>query len=132
MKRFWQGLIALLLVLGPVVLVQVPAQAAGENWRITDYRVAATVDGAGTTAVQLTLSFDFGNDPGHGPYLTFPLRQEIANDPDHWRMLDMTLGQVSSPSGANAELQTEEPGLVPSTTTPARLIPRRCRFDFVM
>ncbi|MGV8909869.1 MAG: DUF2207 domain-containing protein, partial [Propionicimonas sp.] len=108
MKRFWQALIALLLVLGPVVLVQVPAQAAGEDWRITNYRVAATVDGNGTTAVQLTLDFDFGNDPGHGPYLTFPLRQEIANDPDHWRMLDMTLGQVASPSGANAEVQTEE------------------------
>lgn len=108
MKRFWQGLFALLLVLGPVALVQVPAQAADGNWRITNYKVAATVDGSGTTAVQLNLDFDFGNDEGHGPYLTFPLRQEIANDPDHWRMLDMTLGQVSSPSGANAEVQTEE------------------------
>ena len=108
MKRFWQGLFALLLVLGPVVLVQVPAQAADGNWRITNYKVAATVDGSGTTAVQLNIDFDFGSDPGHGPYLTFPLRQEIGNDPDHWRMLDMTLGQVSSPSGANVELKTEE------------------------
>jgi uncharacterized membrane protein YgcG len=108
MKRFWQGLLALLLVLGPVLLVQSPAQAAGEDWRITDYRAAATVDAAGTTSVQLTFDFDFGTDPGHGPYLTFPLRQEIANDPDHWRMIDMTIGDVSSPSGANAELQTEE------------------------
>ena len=108
MTRFWQGLLAFFLILGPMALVQTPASAAGEDWRITDYRVAATVDGGGTTAVQLTLAFDFGTDPGHGPYLAFPLRQEIADDPDHWRMLDMTIGAVSSPSGANAEVQTEE------------------------
>ncbi len=108
MKRLWQGFLAFLIVIGPVVLVQNPARAAGEDWRITDYRVAATVDANGTTSVQLTLDFDFGNEAGHGPYLTFPLRQEIADDPDHWRMLDMTVGAVSSPSGANAEVQTEE------------------------
>lgn len=108
MKRYWQGLLALLILLGPVLVVQTPAMAAGEDWKITDYRVAATVDATGTTAVLLNLAFDFGTDAGHGPYLTFPLRQEIANDPDHWRMLDMTIGHVSSPSGANAEVQTEE------------------------
>lgn len=108
MKRFWLGLLAFLLVLGPVIAVQTPASADGEDWKITDYRVAATVDGNGTTAVQLNIAFDFGTEAGHGPYLTFPLRQEIANDPDHWRMLDMTIGAVSSPSGANAEVQTEE------------------------
>ncbi len=108
MKRFWLGLLAFLLVLAPVIAVQTPASAEGEGWKITDYRVVATVDGNGTTAVQLNLAFDFGNEAGHGPYLTFPLQQEIANDPDHWRMLDMTIGDVSSPSGANAEVQTEE------------------------
>jgi len=89
MKRLWLGLLAFLVVLAPVIAVQTPASAEGEDWKITDYRVAATVDGNGTTAVQLTLAFDFGNEAGHGPYLTFPLRQEIADDPDHWRMLDM-------------------------------------------
>ena len=108
MKRFWHPLFALLLVLASMLLAQVPAHAEGEDWRITDYRVAAGVDGAGSTAVQLTIAFDFGTEGGHGPYLTFPLRQEMADDPDHWRMLDITLGQVASPSGANVELQTEE------------------------
>ncbi len=101
------------MVLGliPLVLVPAEARAEGENWRITDYRVAAAVDGGGTASVQLTLDFDFGNDPGHGPYLTFPLRQEIADDPDQWRMLDMTIGAVTSPSGASADvLTTEEDG----------------------
>ena len=49
-------------------------------------------------------------DPGHGPWVTLPLQQEIADDPDHWRALDVTVGEVSSPSGANAEVQTQEEG----------------------
>lgn len=106
MKRLCSVLAAIGLALAPLVLVQTEARANGENWRITDYNVQATVDDHGTTSVHLALSFDFGNDPGHGPYLTFPLRQEIANDPDHWRMLTMTVGEVSSPSGADASVQT--------------------------
>ncbi|PKQ23852.1 MAG: DUF2207 domain-containing protein [Actinobacteria bacterium HGW-Actinobacteria-5] len=107
MKRLWSVLAALLLGLVSLVLVPVQARANGENWRITEYTVEAAVDAHGTTSVHLALSFDFGNDPGHGPYLTFPLRQAIANDPDHWRMLDMTIGPVSSPSGADAAVKTE-------------------------
>ncbi len=108
MKRLWRLVAALVVALVGLLLVPGVARANGESWRITDYRAVATVDAQGTADVQLSLSFDFGNDPGHGPYLTFPLRQEIANDPDHWRMLDMTIGQVSSPSGADASVQTKE------------------------
>jgi uncharacterized membrane protein YgcG len=108
MKRLSMALLTLLFALGLATLFPGVAHADGEDWRITDYRVAANVDATGTTAVQLTLAFDFGNEEGHGPYLTFPLRQEIANDPDHWRMLDLSIGEVTSPSGANAEVRTEE------------------------
>lgn len=107
MKLLWRVPLAFVFMIGLLICVPVEARAAGEDWRITDYRVAATVDAQGTTAVELTLDFDFGDDPGHGPYLTFPLRQEIADDPDHWRMLDLNLGEVSSPTGANAEVRTE-------------------------
>lgn len=107
MKRAWSVLAAFALALVPLVLVPTQARANGENWRITNYTVDATVDEHGTTSVRLTLAFDFGNDAGHGPYLTFPLRQAIANDPDHWRMLDTSIGQVSSPSGADAAVQTD-------------------------
>ena len=110
MKRLCVALLALLFVLGPLTLVPTVARADGEGWRITDYRVSATADGQGTTAVQLTLDFDFGNEPGHGPYLTFPLRQEIADDPDHWRMLDVVVGAVTSPSGASADVLTTQEG----------------------
>lgn len=94
-----------------LLLPATPAAADDDHssWRITDYDVTATVDATGgLTHVQLDLAFDFANDPGHGPYVTLPLRQEIEGDPDHWRMLDVTLGEVSSPSGADATVQTQE------------------------
>ncbi len=107
MKRLWSVVAAFTLALVPLALLPAEARADGENWRITDYTVVAKVDEHGNTGVTLSIDFDFGNDPGHGPYLTFPLRQAIADDPDHWRMLDMTIGQVSSPSGADAAVQTD-------------------------
>ena len=80
------------------------------QWRIPRYDVVATIDRSGTTAVKLDFDFDFGSEPGHGPYITLPLQQEIGGDPDHWRMLDVVVGQVTSPSGANAETLTREEG----------------------
>lgn len=106
----------ILLALATAALLLLPATRAAADddhpsWRIDDYTVVATVDAdGGLTHVRLDLDFNFGNDPGHGPYLTLPLRQEIGDDPDHWRALDVTVGEVSSPSGANAEVLTEEEG----------------------
>lgn len=93
--------------------MSMPAVAQAEDdtpssWRIPRYDVTATVDGNGTTSVTLDFDFDFGFDAGHGPYITLPLRQEIGGDPDHWRMLDVTVGEVTSPSGASAETLTRE------------------------
>ncbi|MGC3992937.1 MAG: DUF2207 domain-containing protein [Propionicimonas sp.] len=107
MKRLWMTLLALLFVAVPLVAAPAQAHADSGDGRITDYRVAATVDAGGTTSVQLSITYAF-DSTGHGIYLTFPLRQEIADDPDHWRMLDMTIGAVTSPSGANTETSTEE------------------------
>ncbi|MCW3159302.1 DUF2207 domain-containing protein [Micropruina sonneratiae] len=100
----------LLIGLGIFVLGMLPATTAradSDDDSITTYTVTADVAKDGTTSVKLAFDFDFGSDEGRGPYLTFPLRQEIANDPDHWRMLDMSLGDVTSPSGANTEVSTE-------------------------
>ena len=83
------------------------ALADSDDDSITRYAVTADVAKDGTTSVTLDFDFNFGGDEGHGPYITLPLRQEIANDPDHWRMMDVTVGQVTSPSGANAEVQTK-------------------------
>ena len=101
-------LIVMLIGLGFFVLGLIPAQAASadsDDDSIERYAVTADVAKDGTASVTLDFDFDFGSDEGHGPYITLPLRQEIANDPDHWRMLDVTVGPVSSPSGASASVQ---------------------------
>lgn len=109
MKRLWFALFPLLVVL---IWAGVPGSARADDtpssWRIPRYDAVVTLARDGTAAVTLDFEFDFGYESGHGPYITLPLRQEIGGDPDHWRMLDVTVGEVSSPSGANAETLTRE------------------------
>ena len=100
----------LLVGLGVFLIGLLPASVAradSDDDRIDRYRVSADVAKDGTASVRIAFDFNFGADEGRGAFLTLPLRQEIANDPDHWRMLDVTLGEVSSPSGASAKVQTE-------------------------
>jgi hypothetical protein len=107
MRRLMRMLAALLLGFGWLMVVPGSAQAAGADWRIDNYDVIAKVDAGGTTTVQLNIDFDFGTEAGHGPYLVLPLRQ-IAEDENYWRMLDYTVGAVTSPSGADTKTVTEE------------------------
>lgn len=103
-------LLVLLAGLGVFLLSVLPApRALADPADDSIKRYAVTADAAkdGTTTVTLDFDFDFGRDSGRGPYITLPLRQEIANDPDHWRMLDVTVGQVTSPSGASDDVQTQ-------------------------
>ena len=108
MRRLISLLAAVLVAFGWLLAVPASARADTSDDRITDYQVVASVDAQGVTSVKLNISVDFGSTAGHGPYLALPLRQAMANNPDQWRMYDYSLGQVSSPSGANAEVQTED------------------------
>jgi hypothetical protein len=107
MRRLISLLAAVFLSMGLGLSLPAPAWASGENWRIDDYQEVVSIDASGTASVQLTIAFNFGTDAGHGPYLTFPTRQAINGDPDHWRMVDYTIGGVTSPSGANTQVVTE-------------------------
>ena len=73
---------------------------------ITRYDVTATLDADGVTRVTLDFDFDFGNDPGHGPYLTLPVRQGFDDTQD--RLYRITDVDASSPSGAPAGVNREE------------------------
>jgi len=97
---------ALLLSVGWLILVPTVSRADSDDDSIRDYQVKANVAADGVTTVQLNVRFDFGADSGHGMYLVFPLRQIAPND--QWRMYDYTMGPVTSPSGANTEVSTEE------------------------
>ncbi|HQD96029.1 MAG TPA: DUF2207 domain-containing protein [Propionicimonas sp.] len=106
-RMLCRSLAGALVVLGVLSWAPGQAFADSDDDSVSNYQVIAKVDASGKAAIELRLDFDFGSDSGHGPYLTFPLRQEIADDPDHWRMIDIEVAGANSPSGANAELETK-------------------------
>lgn len=97
---FLSALLSLLL------LASSGAQAATDGRQITQYDLVATVRADGMVEVELTFVFDFGNDPGHGPYLSFISRQGYDDASD--RLYKYQNVQVHSPSGAPANLHTED------------------------
>ncbi|WP_165962677.1 DUF2207 domain-containing protein [Occultella glacieicola] len=101
--------LALVLAITALAAGAAPAHADDQGDRaITRYDVTATANPDGTIDVMLDFAFDFADTPGHGPYLTLVTRQEIADDPDHYRVLEITDVQAMSPSGAPAEVHTED------------------------
>src|SRR5690625_415276 len=120
-----RGLSRTLLALGLLTAVALgvqmagapPAHADSDDWAITRYDVQAQARADGTVDVQLDFDFDFGDDEGHGPYLTFITRQEIEDDPDHYRLLEYSDITATSPSGAPADVrQEDEARCLPSTS----------------
>ena len=72
-----------LLAWAGVGLATAPVARAADTTgqHITRYTADVAVTADGVARVRLQFDFDFGNDPGHGPYLTLPTRQQIdGND----------------------------------------------------
>lgn len=81
------------------------------SWSIPRYEATAVFAEDGTAVVTLDFDFDFSSDSGHGPFITLPERQRVAGDPDVWRMIDVTVGEVSSGTGAAVDtLESHEDG----------------------
>lgn len=76
-------------------------------WRIDRYEVHATLDDQGQTRVRLDFDFNFAGEPGHGPFVFLPERQEVPDDPDLWRDIPVSDVSASSSTGAPADLATE-------------------------
>lgn len=74
------------------------------SWRVQRYEPTVTLDASGTATVTLDLYFDFAQDPGRGPYIWLPLRQEVRDNPDVWRVLETRLVSVESTTGASTEV----------------------------
>lgn len=108
------AVLALVLVLAVGVLVLAPpvALAAGSpgdltsGREITRYDVTADVAADGTVALTVDLDFDYGDDPGHGPYLTFPTR--VRYDDERDRVFEYRDVRASSPSGAPADVHRDD------------------------
>ncbi|GAA1389264.1 DUF2207 domain-containing protein [Luteococcus peritonei] len=111
MRSLLVGLLAgLLLALSGVAALPAHADDDDEHpdWRITRWTTDATFGQDGQARVSTTFDFDFAADPGHGPYLTFVTRHTIPDDRDHYRAIDITDVEVSSPTGAPARIDKSE------------------------
>ena len=107
MIRRWSALAALLAMVA--LVLGAPPARADNDWKITRYDTTVTVDASGTSQVRVDFDFDFGRDPGHGPIIGLVQRQVDA-DPNRWRLLDIQVGDISSPSGAPTNVQTKSDG----------------------
>ena len=65
------------------------ARADDSVGHISRMDVAATFTPDGFGRVQLDFTYDFGDDEAHGPFLVLAERQEIADDPDRYRSLEV-------------------------------------------
>lgn len=100
---------AFFLALFLVVVAAVPASAAPDQSsgrEITRYDVTAVLSADGVMQVALDFDFDFGDDPGHGPFLTLPTRVYYDDSQDRaFRYSDIS---ASSSTGAPAQVNREE------------------------
>lgn len=85
-------------------LAAVGDQTTGRE--ITRYDVTADVAADGVAHVSIDFDFDFGDDPGHGPYLSLVTRQRYDDTRD--RLFRYSGITVSSPSGAPAQVNRED------------------------
>ncbi|WP_413450953.1 DUF2207 domain-containing protein [Georgenia phoenicis] len=103
--------LGLLLGLLTLTLLAPPARADDSVGHISRLDVAATVDAdGGTVGVELDLTYDFGDDEAHGPFLVLAELQEIADDPDRYRRLTVSDVTAESPTGAPADVRVERDG----------------------
>jgi len=107
MRWLFAALLAALATLAPS-----PATASGlvasSDWtgnQITRWDETYDLQPDGSARVSVEIDFDFGNDPGHGPYFTFPTRQ--GYDDTYNRVYDITDVEASSPTRAPAKVYLE-------------------------
>ncbi|WP_062465782.1 DUF2207 domain-containing protein [Demequina maris] len=97
-----------LLITLVAALTPAAAHAAAPDGGRSVERWDATYDlqEDGSARVTVEIDFDFGDDPGHGPYWQLPIRQGYD---DSWdRVYAITDVSASSPSGAPAKVYLEE------------------------
>jgi uncharacterized membrane protein YgcG len=102
------AMVALLGVAGIGIATAPTAHAEVIGRHITRYNADVAVTADGVARVRLEFDFDFGDDPGHGPYLTLPTRQQIAGTDKQDRLFRISAISASSDT-APAEVNREDP-----------------------
>ena len=105
-----RALLTVLAVLAlTVVLPSASAQGAGGE-RILSFTAAYDLAGDGSMGVTETLVWQFGPGEHHGIKRLVTVRQGVSSPPDKHRVYEMSDVAVSSPTGANADLDLSELG----------------------
>lgn len=107
MPRFTSSLVAILAVLGLVLFA--PTVNADSSEKITRYDTTVHLDAKGTAQVKVDFDYDYGSNRRHGPVVALVERQAMDNDPDHWRVIDISDVQVTSPNApADVDLKHDD------------------------
>lgn len=97
-----------LLAVVAVLLGAVPAAAQDQgNRSFSRYDVTFDLAADGSAAVTIDFDFDFADTPGHGPFLTLPIRQAIEGDSEHVRAYPVSDVRAESPTGAPADVHLD-------------------------
>lgn len=89
------------------LLAPVAAHAEAGD-RITDYRVEYRLQPDGTLKGRETIDYAFGSGDRHGIFAWYTVRRNV--DGGKYRLYDMTVDNVSSPTGASAEWTARDVG----------------------
>lgn len=108
--RAWLARVAVLLAMlcALAVALALPAQAATSGNHITRYDVKVNVAADGTMHVALDFDFDFGDAPGHGPYLTLPTAQQYNDTYDRVFQITDVRATSDDPAAAPANVDLSE------------------------
>ncbi len=106
MRTFGALLAAAFLVLAPAAAASATTNPDVPGREITRWDQTFALNADGSADVRLEIDFDFGNDPGHGPYLLLPTRQ--GYDDNYDRVYALSDISASSPTGAPAGVNLTE------------------------
>ena len=104
-------LLAVLSVLWPARAARAQTDGQEITRYVADIEVGA--DGVADVRVELDFDFDFGDEPGHGPFLTLPTRQAIEGDDRFDRLFRITDISASSDTAPDdLDVETTRHGVV--------------------
>lgn len=105
MRTLWSLFAAAFLALIPATAsaAETPPDAPGRE--VTRWDQTFTLHTDGSMDVRLEFDFDYGNDPGHGPYLVLPTRQGYDDTYDRLYPLSAITAQslTGAPDAANVD-----------------------------
>ncbi len=101
--------LGLLLLLACALLPASSARAAAGDV-IGSYDIEYTIDAQGVVHGRETISYSFAPGTRRGIYLWWTVRRDIAGREGVYRLYDLTVDKVSSPTGAPADFRVESDG----------------------